>query len=143
VIICDTGPIFAVADRKDVDHDACVELFTGLRLAGRRLAGAPNGAGGGGHLLSTKLGSFAEVAFLESLVIGSFELVELTPPDVTQIADLAGRYSDLPLGTTYASVIALAERLDIDGIAALDHWHFRIVRPSHVQALTLLPPTAA
>ena len=37
MIICDTGPIFAAADRRDADHHACVELFTGLRLAGRRL----------------------------------------------------------------------------------------------------------
>lgn len=37
MILCDSGPIFAAADRKDADHHACVELFAGLRLAQRQL----------------------------------------------------------------------------------------------------------
>ena len=45
----------------------------------------------------------------------------------------------LPLGSTAASVIALAERLSITEIATLDHRHFRVVRPRHVEPLTLLP----
>jgi predicted nucleic acid-binding protein len=36
-------------------------------------------------------------------------------------------------------VIALAERLDVSEIATLDRRHFTVVRPAHVQALTLLP----
>lgn len=50
------------------------------------------------------------------------------------MAELVRRYDDLPLGTTEASVIALAERLGIKQIATLDHRHFRVVRPSHVEA---------
>ena len=50
---------------------------------------------------------------------------------VARIAGLVNRYDDLPPGTTDASVIAVAERLDIDEIATLDHRHFRVVRPSH------------
>ena len=55
------------------------------------------------------------------------------------MAWLVGRYDDLPLGTTDASVIALAERLGVSEVATLDQRHFRVVRPSHVDALTLLP----
>ena len=36
-------------------------------------------------------------------------------------------------------MIALAERLDLDEVATLDHRHFTVVRPKHVRALTLLP----
>jgi len=43
------------------------------------------------------------------------------------------------LGTTDASVIALAERLEITEIATLDRRHFTAVRPRHVEAFTLLP----
>lgn len=49
------------------------------------------------------------------------------------------RYDDLPLGTTDASVIALAERLGIMEVATLDRRHFTVARPQHVDALTLLP----
>lgn len=55
------------------------------------------------------------------------------------MAELVRRYDDLPLGTTDASVIVLAERLRIAEIATPDQRHFRVVRPSHVEALTLLP----
>ena len=139
MIICDTGPIFAAADRRDADHHACVELFTGLRLAGRRLLLPQTVMAEVGYMLEAKVGTFAEVAFLESVTDGSFELVNLTTADAARMAGLVERYDDLPLGTTDASVIALAERLDITEIATLDHRHFRVVRPSHVDAFMLLP----
>lgn len=139
MIICDTGPIFAAADRRDADHHACVELFTGLRLAGRRLLLPQTVMAEVGYMLEAKVGTFAEVAFLESVADGSFELVNLATADAARMAGLVERYDDLPLGTTDASVIALAERLDVTEIATLDHRHFRVVRPSHVDAFTLLP----
>lgn len=36
-------------------------------------------------------------------------------------------------------MIALAERLGLGEIATLDHRHFRVVRPAHVESFTLLP----
>ena len=120
MIICDTGPIFAAADRRDADHHACVELFTGLRLAGRRLLLPQTVMAEVGYMLEAKVGTFAEVAFLESVADGSFELVNLTTADAARMAGLVERYDDLPLGTTDASVIALAERLDATEIATID-----------------------
>ena len=38
-----------------------------------------------------------------------------------------------------ASVLALLERLGEDKLATLDHRHFALLRPSHVEALQLLP----
>lgn len=35
MIVCDTGPIVAAALVDDAHHHKCVELFTGLHLAGR------------------------------------------------------------------------------------------------------------
>ena len=55
-----------------------------------------------GYMLATKLGTSAEVAFLESLVNGSFELVGLTSSDVARLGELVAQYGDLPLGTTDA-----------------------------------------
>ena len=139
MILCDSGPIFAAADRKDADHHASVELFTGLRLANRRLLVPQTVMAEVGYLLESKLGTSAEVAFLEAVANGSFEMVSLTQEDVARVSELVDRYDDLPLGTTDASVIALAERLGVEEIATLDHRHFRVVRPSHVEAFTLLP----
>jgi hypothetical protein len=55
------------------------------------------------------------------------------------MADLVVTYGSLPLGTTDASVVAVAERLKLTEVATLDRRHFTVVRPAHVDALTLLP----
>ena len=55
------------------------------------------------------------------------------------MAELVEQYADLPLGTIGRVVIAVAERLNITEVATLDLRHFTVVRPRHVQALTLLP----
>jgi predicted nucleic acid-binding protein len=44
-----------------------------------------------------------------------------------------------PLGTTDASVVAVAERLKLTDVATLDRRHFTVVRPNHISALNLLP----
>jgi len=84
-------------------------------------------------------GSKAESAFLRSLRDGVFTVVPLTSSDWGRMADLVDAYADLPLGTSDASVIAVAERLRVSEIATLDQRHFRVVRPCHVEAFTLLP----
>lgn len=37
MILCDSGPLIAAAIHDDDDHEACTDLFAGLRLAQRRL----------------------------------------------------------------------------------------------------------
>jgi hypothetical protein len=55
------------------------------------------------------------------------------------MAELVEVHADLGLGATDASVVAIAERLDLSDIASLDRRHFSVVRPSHVAAFTLVP----
>jgi hypothetical protein len=63
----------------------------------------------------------------------------LTTADLDRMADLVEQYADLGLGGTDASVAAIAGRLGIDRVATTDRRHFSVVRPHHVEALTLLP----
>ena len=55
------------------------------------------------------------------------------------MVDLVTTYADLGLGATDASVIAIAERFGITEVATLDHRHFTVVRPRHVDAFALAP----
>lgn len=139
MIVCDTGPLVAAAFSKDPDYHRCVELFTGLHLANRQMVLPAPIVAEVGYLLAAKAGARAEALFLRSLGDGDLVTVELTPADYTRMADLVEQYADLPLGTSDAAVIALAERLDVDEVATLDHRHFTVVRPRHVRAFTLLP----
>jgi uncharacterized protein len=139
VIICDTAPIVAAALYKDPNYHRCVELFTGLRLANRQLLLPSPIVAEVGYLLWIKGGAKTEAFFLRALADRDFIPVGLTTADYSRMAELVEQYHDLPLGTSDASVIALAERLDVDEIATLDLRHFMVVRPRHVKAFTLLP----
>jgi uncharacterized protein len=77
--------------------------------------------------------------FLTALADGDFVPVDLVADDYRRAAELVMTYADLPSGTTDATVVALAERLGIAEVATLDRRHFTVVRPRHVEALTLLP----
>ena len=66
-------------------------------------------------------------------------MVDLTATDLGRCAELVKQYSDLPLGATDACLVALAERLEIVELATLDRRHFSIVRPGHVDSLSLVP----
>jgi predicted nucleic acid-binding protein len=91
------------------------------------------------YLLATRLGVEPEVRFLGDLATGAFSVEPVNAADWLRIAELVATYRDLPLGTVDASVVAAAERLGITDIATVDRRHFGVVRPSHVEALTLLP----
>ena len=77
--------------------------------------------------------------FLGDLADGAFTVEPVAAGDWLRIAELVARYRNLPLGTVDASVVATAERLGINEIATVDHRHFTVVRPRHVEAFTLLP----
>lgn len=139
MIIVDTGPLVAAALYRDPDYRACVDLFTGLHLANREMVIPAPVIAEVGYLLGTRAGAQTEALFLRSLAEGDFRVEDLSPTDYQRTADLVEQYGDLPLGTTDAAVIAVAERLDVPEVATLDHRHFNVVRPKHVKALTLLP----
>jgi predicted nucleic acid-binding protein len=139
VILCDTGPIVAAALADDDDHHACVELFTGMHMARRPLLVPGTVVAEVGYLLGREAGARVEALFLTALADGDFKLIDLEAQDYRRAAELVEAYADLPLGTTDATVIALAERLELREVATLDHRHFTVVRPRHVPALTLLP----
>ncbi len=91
------------------------------------------------HLLASRLGAEAEVRFLGDFAAGNLISESVAGEDWLLIAELVGRYRDLPLGTIDASVVAAAERLQLSEIATLDRRHFTVVRPAHIPAFELRP----
>ena len=73
------------------------------------------------------------------MATGELRLDATTSADLARMAELVRQYDDFPLGAVDAAVVAIAERLGVVDVATLDHRHFRAIRPSHVEALNLLP----
>lgn len=135
-MIVDTGPFVAAANRNDHDHDACRRVFTAaiglLHVPAMVVAEAT-------FMIERSGGSAAEASFLRSLRSPRYVIEAPTGDDLRRAAELVEQYSDLRLGGTDASVIALAERLGDSTVFTLDRRHFAIVQSSTVGSLTLLP----
>lgn len=65
-----------------------------------------------------------------------FSLIE---SDYRRIRELCDRYASSDVGFVDAAVLEVVERLNEPKLATLDHRHFGLLRPRHVDALTLLP----
>jgi uncharacterized protein len=134
LVVVDTGPLYAVVDEDDADHARCRAV---LEQAEHRLIIPTLVIAEATYLIGTRLGPDIEARFLMSLTPMHVEAP--TPDDWPRIADLVRQYADFPLGGADASIVALAERLDIETIVTLDDRHFRAVRPRHRKAFRLLP----
>jgi len=110
VLLVDTGPLLATADRNDADHQACRALLE--KDAGPLVTSALVIAEAS-YLLDRELGPVADAALFRSIVDGDLRVEPLQLADWTRIAELVEEYSDLRLGGTDASLIALGERLGL------------------------------
>jgi predicted nucleic acid-binding protein len=135
-LVLDTGALYALLDRNDPNHEHAARaiadvddlvvpplVLVELDYWLRKLGG----------------GARAFASFVEDVIGGAYRLEELAEADVARAAALGVTYSDLDLGLVDASVIALCERLDQDGVLTFDRRHFSVVRPRHCAALRLLP----
>jgi uncharacterized protein len=136
VLIVDAGPLYAAAARRDKHHERSVQL---LSSAERPLLVPALVLTEVSYLLGDRIGAHAELAFVRSLAAGELVVEPVLDSDWGRIAELMEQYIDLPLGMVDASVVALAERTGLETIATLDERHFRVIRPRHTQALTLVP----
>ncbi|MGQ0623632.1 MAG: type II toxin-antitoxin system VapC family toxin [Sporichthyaceae bacterium] len=136
MLIVDTGPLYAVAARRDVHHQACVDVLTS---ADRPLVVPALVVTEVAYLLADRIGAAAELAFARSIAAGELVVEPVLDSEWARIAELTEQYLDLPLGVVDASIVALAERLGAGTIASLDRRHFGTVRPRHAPAFTLLP----
>lgn len=132
--VVDTGPLYAVADADDQDHQVCRAVLErpDLELVVPALVVAE-----AAYLVGRRLGPVAEAAFIRGLA--DLEIEAPTGDDWNLIAELVERYGDFPLGATDASVAVLAERLDTDVVITLDRRHFGALRTASGGAFNLLP----
>jgi predicted nucleic acid-binding protein len=144
VLIVDTGPLYAAAATSDNNHAVCHELLanaTGPLMVGELVVTEV------AYMLGSRVGPHGEIAFAQSIAAGELIVEPVLDTEWSRIAELTEQYGDLPLGMADASVgeikslgrEGVAERHHAREIATLDHRHFSVVRPKHVDSFTLLP----
>jgi len=133
-LIVDTGPLVALLDATDPDHERCAMLLqqaTEPRLVPVCVLVEVE------YLLRPWPDAFP--ALMAEFASGGLELLELPTRWLLRAGELVDRYRDLPLGLVDATVVAATEMLAESKLATLDRRHFTVVRPAHTTALTLLP----
>jgi predicted nucleic acid-binding protein len=79
------------------------------------------------------------VALLADIEEGAYVVADLATADYGRVRELCDRYADADIGFVDAAVLTIVERMNEPKLATLDHRHFRILRPRHVEALELIP----
>ena len=133
-LLCDTGIVYALADRRDAWHARVREYLEAhpdtLLLPVTILAEVA-------YLLRERIGADAEASFARSLAGGEMAIEQVGARDCIRAAELMTAYHWI--GLVDATVVAVAERLRVPAIATTDRRHFGAVRPAHTQSFTLLP----
>ncbi len=135
-LVLDTGVIIAAIEPRDDHHAACARLLESSRED--RIVPAPVLVEVD-HLLNRTPQVETFVRFLADCRSGAFLIQELDVADYARVGTLLTKYADLRVGFVDAAVLAVVERLREPKLATLDHRHFTVMRPRHVDALELLP----
>lgn len=135
-LILDTGPLYASLDRGDADHRACRRL---IETANEPLIVPAPVLVEVDYWILARLHAGVLIVLLDDIADGAYTIADVQPQDYRRVRELCDRYADADIGFVDAAVLALVERLNESKLATLDHRHFRLLRPRHVDALRLLP----
>jgi predicted nucleic acid-binding protein len=135
-LVLDTGVVVALLDAGDRNHRRCVELLE--RVHEDLVVPAPTLVEIDYWLRKLGAGD-AWRSFVEDVAAGAYRLHRPDEAELVRAAELEDAYRDLALGLVDATVVATCERLAEPKVATLDRRHFSVVRPSHCDALQLLP----
>lgn len=91
------------------------------------------------YFLLRNLGLTHELAFLQEVVDGTYDLVPFGADDVARASVVIERFADLCVGLADASIVILAERYGTNRVLSLDERHFRALRTLDGRPFTLLP----
>lgn len=125
-IIVDTSGLLAYFNQREHAHDA---VCRAVASAEQPLVVSPYVVAELDYLVATKLGVDAEVAVLDELAGGAYDLAALDAADLLACARVVSRYSDQQIGVTDASLVVLAHRYGTRDVLTLDRRHFAVVRP--------------
>ena len=134
--LLDSSFLFALINQKDANHAACVEVAQNTTLHKTILVTVvPETC----YLLHRWLGHAVMRAFIQNLQDPIWQIEPVQPQDWTRVNELLNQYADARLDLVDATLVAAAERLNIDTILTLDQRDFRLIRPKHVDYFSILP----
>lgn len=133
--LTDAGPLVALIDADETDHDVCRLVLGQLRLP---LATTWPAFTEAMYLLSRAGGPAGREALWKLVLTGRLEILDLSRSAVERSAELMAKYADLPMDLADASLVALAEERDDRRVFTLDS-DFQVYRLHGRQRFEILP----
>jgi uncharacterized protein len=117
VTLTDAGPLIAVIDADEADHQRCVEVLQQVSLPLVTTWPAFTEAM---YLLSRAGGATGRRALWKLVLTGRLEVADLPAKALERVAALMEKYADRPMDLADATLVALAEIRDERRIFTLD-----------------------
>ncbi len=135
MILVDAGPLIALIDRGEPDHERCVETLSSLAAPMVTTWPAFTEAM---HLLGSAGGWKAQEALWKLLDRGDLQLVPLDDALQGRTRALMGKYRDIPMDLADATLVAAAETLGLTRVFTLDR-DFQVYRWRGKRKFDVLP----
>jgi hypothetical protein len=136
VILLDTSGLLSAIDGSQRHHADCAAA---LSRASPPLLLSPFVLAELDYLLSQHVGSDAQIALLDEVARGAYQLEPFGPADVAAAREILQKYASLRIGLADASIVVLAERHRAREVLTLDERHFRALRTHDRKRFKLLP----
>jgi predicted nucleic acid-binding protein len=136
MIVLDTGGLYAALDANESLHGRAVAALVGSpppRVLSPFVLAELD------YLISTRVGSHAQMALIDEVARGVYVLEPFSPEDMTDARRIMERYADLHVGLADASVVVLANRHRTLDLLCTDERHFRALRGPGGKPFRLLP----
>lgn len=135
MILTDAGPLVAIIDRGEPDHERCTKALR--NLAGVMLTTWPAFTEAM-HLVGDGAGWAGQEKLWRLVRRGDLHITETDSAMIDRMADLMARYRSLPMDLADASLVALAEARGLTRVFTLDA-HFRVYRTAKRKTFSLVP----
>ena len=133
--LVDAGPLIALIDRDDADHEACVDVLEDLSAPLVTTFAAFTEAM---HLLGDRAGWAGQDALWRLQSRGDLVLHTVEGETLDRARKLMQKYRDLPMDLADATLVALAEELKLRRIFTLDG-DFTVYRLPGRKAFEVVP----
>jgi hypothetical protein len=136
VTLTDAGPLIAIIDADEPDHDACLAALDELALPLVTTWPAFTEAM---YLLGEAGGWYAQETLWSLLERGDLVIAAQGAEDYKRMRTLMHKYRDRPMDLADASLVCLAEQRGLREIFTLDKEDFRIYRLHGRQTFSIWP----
>jgi predicted nucleic acid-binding protein len=135
-VIVDTSALLAYFDVSEPDHSrvaAALDVSTDLLIVSPYVVAELD------YLVASRHGVDAELAVIDELAGGAWELAGFDASDLAQTRSIIAQYRDQEIGVADAANVVLAQRYRTRAIVTLDRRHFDVLRPIAGGRFDVLP----